>query len=134
MTLQAGVTMFGRRLAESLQTDMTCVVDRVTGRTFNETTGQYTATYTTQYTGGCRVRFPTETVFSVNVADQQVAKQNPVVSLPMVGSDTVRAGDRFTVSTSTLDTAVVGLTGLLEPASAGTAVTARRFTLDVTNG
>lgn len=36
----------------------TCVVKRVTGSSFNSTTGQTTPTYTTQYSGVCLVRPP----------------------------------------------------------------------------
>ncbi len=34
----------------------TCIIERKTGRTFSETTGQYTDTWTTIYTGRCRFK------------------------------------------------------------------------------
>jgi hypothetical protein len=55
MTLPTGFASFFRTEWAKRLVD-TCVVKRETGTTFNSTTGVYTPTYTTQYSGSCLVR------------------------------------------------------------------------------
>jgi len=48
-------TLQGRAAAERIMLD-TCTVRRKTGTTFNESTGQYTDTTSTIYTGKCKLQ------------------------------------------------------------------------------
>lgn len=132
MSLASGATMMGRKQAEALM-DSTCVIVRAAGAdTVDPSTGAIVpGTPSIIYSGKCRLRVMTARARGdVVAAGQQVAVEMPILSLPVVGSEGVRANDVATVTTP-LDAAIV-VARVVAP-NVQTHATARRFAVEVTS-
>lgn len=130
MSVAAGVTLMGRKQAEALM-DSTVTIVRP-GTPTEDANGVLTPTFTTVYSGKCRLRISDARPDEVAAAGQAVAKQNPVLSIPVTatGSADVRVDDMATI-TSPLDSAVV--VARIAGTHSQTHSTARRFPVEVTN-
>jgi hypothetical protein len=117
----------GRRFQEA-RMPATCTITRVTGRTFNEATGEYTDTVQTVYTGKCRLDFRASLqTLERDMEGQLLADQRPTLFLPIVGSEAVTVNDMVTVTGNPLDGAAVGMRIRVTGLSATTYATARRL-------
>lgn len=136
MTLRSDITaaLPGLRAhAESLMVS-TCTITRGGTDVWNEETGAYDSTAETVYTGPCRVRFPSTVVRETDAQNQFAVEQEPVLSLPVVGSELVTVDDVVTITANPFDTAMVGLTLRIAGVHTQTQATARRFPVEVTSG
>lgn len=128
MSLASGATMMGRKQAEALM-ESTVVITRAGADTVNESTGAVVpGTASTIYTGKGRLRMSDARANEVVAAGQSVAVQQPILSVPVVGSEGVRVNDIATI-TSDLDTKVV--VARIASMNAQTFATARRFQVEV---
>ena len=109
----------------------TCEIRRVTGRTLNESTGQYTDTRTVVYSGPCEFRFDSEALNAVDGQGQILSEQRPLVKLPVVGSAAVRVDDVGTLTGHPLDSGMVGLTFRIAGVHTKTRATSRRLPVEV---
>lgn len=130
MNLATGVALMGRKQAEALM-DSTCVISRVTGSDIDSDTGLETPTTDTIYTGSCRLRFPFVRPEQVIAEGQSIARDRGVLSLPMIGSNAVRANDLAAITISpVLDPGTVVIARVESPFTQ-TYATARRFPVEV---
>jgi hypothetical protein len=117
----------GRRYSESLM-GSTCVIERVTGRVFNEDTGEYADTLATVYTGKCRLVFRASLEsLARDMEGQILAEQRPTIELPIAGSETVTVNDVVRITGNPYDAAAVGMRVRITGLSAATYATARRL-------
>lgn len=135
MSVSSGAVLMGRRQAEARMKD-SCVINRVTGQTLNESTGLMTDVVTAIYTGKCRLRYISPRVFEVESAAQMIALERPTLSIPVgaAGSGNVRANDVATmtaVDPAVGDPALVGERFRLADAPSQTGATARRCLVEV---
>ncbi len=107
----------------------TVTVTRVTGQTLNTTTGAYTQTTSTIYTGGAR--YKRETALEREAGDSERASAKPILVLPYdaTGADLLRKGDVVTF-TASIDSALVGKTCVVIGPEHGTTTTARRWLVE----
>ena len=104
----------------------TITIIRVTGRTFNETTGAYTNTTTTVYSGKCRVKpHLSDTARQVEAGEQAVYLWPFTVTLPMTATG-VEVGDVGTVGAS-LDPDLPGQELVVKDVIKGSQITGRRL-------
>jgi hypothetical protein len=87
----------------------TCIIERVTGESLNQTTGAVTKTYATVYTGPCRFQAaaanwagPTE------VAEAALRLASFELQLPVVGSEGLEIDQRVTCLTCLNDADLPG--------------------------
>lgn len=129
MSLYRGVTLLGRRTAEALM-ESTCTIRRRTGFTVNPSTGVETPTWSVVYTGKCRLRYPFVRPQQALADGQQLARQRGILSLPIVGSESVLTDDVATIDVNPLDVGVVGQTFRVEGPFTETHATARRLAVE----
>jgi hypothetical protein len=121
----------GRRFAESRMTSA-CTITRVTGRTLNESTGEYAETVATVYTGACKVVLDSPRVFNRDVESQLLSEQLPILLLPIgAGSDAVTVNDVATITGSPMDPGLVGARIRVAGKPVRSYATARRFAGEV---
>jgi hypothetical protein len=114
----------GRTAAESLMQDA-CTITRVTGQTLNDTTGAWTDTVTTVYTGKCRLQVRAQAVAALPQAgEREVVAFMAELQLPM--SAVPQVGDKATITASTHDAALVGRVFRVRELMHKTHLTARR--------
>jgi hypothetical protein len=130
--MATGTTLMGRKQAENLM-ESTCVITRKTGTTVDHDTSLDVDTFDTIYTGKCRLRFPFIRPQQALAVDQQLVKDRGILSLPVVGSNTVQADDIATVTLSPVLDPDTVITGRIEAPMGQTFATARRFPFEVTN-
>lgn len=130
MSIADGVTRFGRVQAENLMTSA-CTISSVATGGVDPATGEYTQTVTTVYSGKCRLRWQSALADEVEGAGQIVAKQSPVLSLPVEDSGGVAPDMVVTITANPLDTALVGRTFRVRGIQFQTHGTARRLQLEV---
>jgi hypothetical protein len=117
----------GRRFQEA-RMPATVLIERVTGRVFDESTGEYTDQKKTIYTGKCRLDFRASLeTMARDMEGQLLAEQRPTLFLPIVGSEAVTVNDVATITGNPLDGAAVGLRVRVTGLSAATYATARRL-------
>lgn len=127
---RSSVLARGRAAAAASMVD-TCLIERQTGTTTNETTGVVTPTWSTVYTGACRVQERGGYPRDVTTAPDQPQLALPrELQLPVDTSTAVQAGDRCTITASVNDAGLVGTKMWLRGRPAKTEATARRFTLE----
>lgn len=106
----------------------TCVVTRVTGRSLDEATGEYTDTVIQVYAGRCRLVFRASLeALARDMEGQILAEQRPTIELPITGSEAVTVNDVVTIVTNPYDGAAVGMRVRITGLSAATYATARRL-------
>lgn len=98
MGLLDGTLGMGRRMALSRMSD-TCTVTRAGSPVFNETTGQYTSTTVSVYSGACRVKQAASVARDVDAGSQLLAVTQLELHLPLSAVG-VRAGDLVTITGS----------------------------------
>jgi len=121
-------TLAGRQLAE-LNMTSTCTIRRAAGIVVNPD-GTESQTWTTVYTGKCRLRYPFVRPQQALVEGQQLAKQRGILSLPIVGSESVQTDDVATITVNPLDVGVQGQTFRVEGPFTETHATARRLAVE----
>jgi hypothetical protein len=125
MGIATGFLAAGRTWHESIMEDV-CVITREGARTLNESTGLYSQTPTTVYTGACRLVVPPRSPQDVVVVGQVEVVQRARLDLPVTASTAVQDGDTVTFTTS-VDPALVGRKYRLRGDAGQTHATARRF-------
>lgn len=125
MGFASGLVAAGRAWHEAIMDDA-CVVTREGGRTLNETTGLYSSTPATIYTGPCRLVVPPRAPTDVVVVGQVEVAQRARLDLPVLTSTAVRDGDVVTFTASE-DPALVGVKYRLRGEAGQTHATARRY-------
>lgn len=128
MSVASNLTLAGRRFHEQIMDDA-CTITRAGTRTLNETTGLYSQTPTTVYTGACRVVVPPRHPQDVVLTGQVEVVQTARLDLPVAASAGVRDGDVATF-TASVDPALVGLKYRLKGVPGQTHGTARRFFME----
>lgn len=116
-----------RSQAESRMTETVSSVSIVI--TVDPNTLVTTETPTTHYAGIARVKYPTITVSDREVAGQQIAFQDIIVSVP-VGSAIVEPGQTFIVSASIADASLIGREYRVKAAPQAGQVTALRYPVE----
>lgn len=118
----------GRKAAEALMVD-SCVITRVTGRTMNQSTGAYTDTTSTIYSGKCQVtRAADGAAVDVSAGERDVAVARVTVKLP-ISATGVQSGDRVAVA-ATLDDDLDGRVVYVHEVQTRTFGTSRRLVCD----
>ena len=85
-----------------------CIIDRPSGQSTDPSTGQVVKTYSAAfYTGRCRVQQVGTQASNPNAGERQLTVIGHVVQLP-IDATAYRVGDRVTITTGTLDPALVG--------------------------
>lgn len=118
------------RAAHALLLIDTCVVERPQNGTLNTSTGAYTATYLTIYTGACRVKGPgagqatPQEVLAVE-AEQQLTRHTLV--LPYGTAAGVAAGDRVRLTAGAMNGSTFTVVGV----SASTSMSARSILIEL---
>jgi hypothetical protein len=129
MGFATGFINAGRAWHEAIMEDE-CTVTREGARTLNESTGQYSQTPTTVYTGVFRMVVPPRSPQDVVALGQVEAVTKPRADFPVTTSTGVRDGDILTV-TASVDPALVGQKFCLRGFAGQTHATARRFFVEV---
>ena len=107
-----------------------CAITRPGGETvWNPDTLQNENVPVTVYTGRCRVRAEGQQDRAENAVDQSFMASQYILSLPVVGSESVRRDDTVTVTGCPEDAALVGDVFRVVAESAGSQMTARRLTV-----
>jgi hypothetical protein len=103
-------------------------IERTTGRTLNEGTGEYADQTRIVYDGRCRLdlRASLQTL-ERDMEGQLLAEQRPTLLLPIVGSEAVTVNDVATITGNPLDPAAVGMRIRITGLSASTYATVRRL-------
>jgi hypothetical protein len=125
MGLATGLVQAGRAWHEAIMEDA-CVITREGTRTLNETTGQYTQTPTTIFTGACRLVVPPRSPQDVVAVGQVEVVQRARLDLPVVASAAAKEND-VVLFTASVDPALVGRKFRLRGEAGQTHATARRF-------
>lgn len=133
MSIAGGTTRLGRRHAESLMVSK-CVITRTSDPTFNESTGEYTPTVTTVYSGKCEFRFNSTAFREVDGQSQLLTEQQPMLKLPVEGSAGVRVDDEGVLTEHPMDTGKAGMTFRIAGEHSKTFATSRRLPVEVTTG
>lgn len=126
----AGLSEF-RVLAESRMTDSVRVFRRTFGPVGDD--GNPTVTDTDIYVGPCRLVLRSSVVRDVDAQSQLLGVQQPELHLPVVGSIDVKNADRFVMTGSVGDPALVGLTGVVSGMFPHSGSTARRLPVEVSS-
>lgn len=129
--MASGITLMGRKQAEALM-QSTVIVTRKTGSSVDHATGLEVDTFDTIYSGKCRLQFVFVRPEQANVSGQELAHERGVLSLPIIGSNGIKADDLATVTIGALDPGTT-VSGRIESPFAKTHATARRFPLEITN-
>lgn len=102
-----------------------CVITRVTGRTLNQSTGAYTDTTSTIYSGKCQVVKTDASATDVSAGERDVAVSSTKVKLPITATG-IEAGDKVMV-TATLDDDLDGRVVYVHEVQTRTFGTSRRL-------
>lgn len=116
----------GRRFAESRMLS-TCTITRLVGSVLNETTGRYDDQVVPVYSGPCHLQLSSPRVFARNGQDQLISEQQPILKLPIVGSEGITVGDVATITSSPMDAGLVGTQLHIAGVHPATYATARRL-------
>ncbi len=119
--------MSAQRTAERLMVDA-CTIRRATGRTFNETTGQYTPTTSVIYSGKCKVQIRGSSQGEAQAGDREVVTLSTELHLPM--SVTAVLVDDVATIVISLDPALVGRKLRVQQLFYKTYATARRLPVE----
>ena len=117
-----------RAEAESRMTD-TCTISRPGPETFNETTGEYTSTMVSVFSGPCRVKHPTAAARDVDAGSQLLAISQLELHLP-VSAVGVRADDAVSITGSVTRAEQVGRKFTIVAPFDGSQSTALRFRIE----
>jgi len=129
MGLASGLVAAGRAWHEAIMDDE-CTVTREGTRTLDESTGQYSQTPSTIYSGVFRMVVPPRAPQDVVAVGQVEAVTRPRADFPVAASAAVRDGDVLTVTVSG-DPALLGQKFRLRGFAGQTHGTARRFFVEV---
>lgn len=129
--IQFGALGIGRRLAEALMTDTVRVFRRTESGDFDDVTGEPEYTDTDLYEGPGRLVLRSSVVRDVDAGHQLQAVQGPRLDLPVAGTGGIGSGDRFEVTASVSDSALVGVSGVVSGGFPQTHATARRLPVEV---
>lgn len=121
------VVAAGRRAANSRMTESVTVT--ITTSTFDDTTGTYTDTLTTHYSGIARIKYPSLVVSEKTPVGQVLASQDVTLHLPVGLASSVAVNDVVTVTASTADGDLVGRTFTIKGLAQSGQVSAHRYPL-----
>ena len=129
--IASGALAFGRALAESLMSDTVRVYRVETTSDFDPVTGEPVVVETDVYTGAGRLVLRSSVVRDVDAAMRLIGLQGPTLSVPVAGTEGIRGDDRFEVTASATDDALVGVSGVVKGGHPQTFATARRLPVEV---
>jgi hypothetical protein len=132
VSIASGALGMGRSLAETLMTDTVRIFRRVDAGTVDEN-GEAESTDTELFAGPARLVLRSSVVDKADVQSQLLGVQGPRLDVPIVGTGGVRNGDRFEVTASLTDSALVGLEGVVAGMFPQTYATARRLPVEVSS-
>jgi hypothetical protein len=118
-----------RAFAEAGMTD-TCTIQRQTGVTTDDLTGQVTPIYAAIYSGACRIQQAAAMGQRTESGEASVVVLRLELQLPIVGSEGVERGDRVTITAAVNDTALVGRVFTIRDLAHKSEASARRMTLE----
>lgn len=126
----------GFRAEAESQMVSTCTITSDGVKVWDEETGGYVESGTTVYSGPCKLRFPPQgrSLRELDVQGQFLIEQEPLLSLPVAGSELVSPGDVVTITANPFDPAMVGLKIRIAGVHTQTFATARRFPVEVVTG
>lgn len=109
-----------------------CTIQRRTGQTTDDLTGDVTPVYSTVYTGACKVQTSGSGALGDRTDAGEVARDvlRLELHLPVVGSESIVRGDLVTVTAATSDAALVGRTFLVRDLAHKSFLTARRLQVE----
>lgn len=117
----------GRSFNEALMVS-TGFVRRKTGAVATDpVTLEEVPVYSTVFTGPGKIRFAEVRSSDAAIPGVVLADQRPILSLPIVGTESVTTGDEWVCTANPLDAALVGSVFRVDGLHAQTAATARRF-------
>lgn len=132
MSIAEGITSMGRAWAESIMGATCTIVHLVDRGPINEGTSEYDQPVTTTvYDGPCRLRFLSPIVREADVQGQSLARQEGVLSLPVMGSGAILPDDIVTITANLLDPESVGQKLVIRGGHIQTFSTARRFPIEI---
>jgi hypothetical protein len=111
-------------------TDTVRIFRRVDAGTVDED-GEAEYTDTDLFTGPARLVLRSSVVNKADAQSQLLGVQSPRLDVPIVGTGGVRNGDRFEITASLTDSALVGLSGVVAGMFPQTYSTARRLPVEV---
>lgn len=126
-----GVLGMGRRMAVSRMTD-SCTVTRAGAKTLNESTGTYSASVVSVFTGQCRIKSGSG-VSQGDAGSELVVVSQVELHLP-VSAVGVLPGDTVTVTGSATRADQVGRKFTVVSAFDGSQTTALRYRVEVADG
>lgn len=132
MSILNGTLSMGRRMAESRMTD-SCAVTRAGSPVFNETTGEYTSTAASVYSGKCRIKHPTTAGRDVDAGSQLLAVGELELHVP-VGSAVFAPDDVVTISACPTRPDQVGRKFTVVSRFDGSQTTALRYRVEAADG
>jgi Family of unknown function (DUF6093) len=110
-----------------------CVITRSGEAVLNEVTAEYeTPDGAVVYSGPCDLRFSSAVIREVDAVARPGVEQEPVLRLPVAGSEGVRVNDVAEITAHSLDAGMVGVRVRIAGVHGG-AVTARRLPVEVTS-
>lgn len=124
----SGIVDAARRMHEAILPD-TGTIRRAGAKTLNETTGLYTQTPTTVYTGICKAVIPKQFPNTAAAVGQVLVEVHARLDLPVIASAGVRDGDILHIDTSG-DPALVGQEFKLTGFAGQSQTSVRRFWLE----
>jgi len=108
----------------------TCIIERVSGESTNQTTGKVTKTYATVYTGACRVQAASANWAGPGeLAEAAIRRASSELQVPVVGTEGLKIDDRVTILTCVFDADLVGRQFTLTGESRKSNATTRKLPL-----
>lgn len=129
--IASGALAFGRKVAEGLMSDTVRVFRVATTSDFDDETGLPVEVETDVYVGPGRLVLRSSVVRDVDAAAQLIGLQGPRLDVPVAGTGGIRGDDRFVVTASAADDALVGVSGVVKGGHPQTHATARRLPVEV---
>jgi hypothetical protein len=134
-SMAADAVAVGREAAESLMVDACTITRASTGApVVNSNDGTLTPQApVVVYTGKCRIQLPDTMDKPAETGGEYLSTQSALVSLPVTGSEAVTVGDVVTVTSSTLDVDLTGITYVVRGLHRKSHATARRLRCEEAN-
>ncbi len=127
MSVETALAM-GRAAAERRMRDQ-CLIERKTGRTFNDTTGQYTDVWMPVYTGRCRFKAAGGSS-DTTTGEAEVTLRRYGLDLPWDTAVEIKRQDRATVTLCVDDAWAEGRQMEVVDVGLSGATTARRISIE----
>lgn len=122
-----------RVLAESLMVDA-CVVEKPTGQTLDQETGQYVTDYEQIWSGKCRLQMRDTVPSTPRAGGQEFTVDHVEVQLPVDGTAVILPDHRVTVTAAAVDQSLVGRHFTVSLVTAKTHAAMRRLECEEVTG